>query len=151
MTSRDQDVCMCKYHENIDLILAGLVKVIPGMPDSSNSLLDIIVCSHEEEECMDGDCLKCGDMKAVHDLFNIVPGDDVVNYFKWTTSEDGRVRKELVNSTVAKAKEDLLKQLKPFGRHVYNIKRQFKELKHLKENLQQGEVIIHEDFQRIFS
>lgn len=35
-------------------------------------------------------------------------------------------------------------------RHVYNIQRQFKELKHLKENLEQGEVIIHEDFSEHF-
>ena len=37
-------------------------------------------------------------------------------------------------------------QLHPFGRHVCNIKRQYAELKYLKESLQLGEVIIHEDF-----
>ena len=41
-------------------------------------------------------------------------------------------------------------QLQPFGRHVYNIRRQFAELKYLKENFQMGEVIIHEDFAENF-
>ena len=28
-TLRDQEVCMCKYHENIELILEGLQKILP--------------------------------------------------------------------------------------------------------------------------
>ena len=117
-----------------------------GIPNCSDSLLDSVVCSHDEASCMDGACSKCGDMKRVFDLFKDVSGDQTVSYYQWNTSADGRVRKELINCTVADAKEDLMSQLKPFGRHVYNIRRQFKELKHLKENLEQGDVIIHEDF-----
>ena len=63
----------------------------------------------------------------------------MTSYYQWNTSDDGQVRKELINCTVADAKEDLRSQLKPFGRHVYDIQRQFKELKHLKENLEQGD------------
>ena len=62
MTSRVQDVFICKYHENIDLILSGLAKLIPGIPNCSDSLLDSVVCSHDEASCMDGACSKCGDM-----------------------------------------------------------------------------------------
>ena len=54
MTSRDQDVCICKYHENIDLILSGLAKYSPGIPNCSDSLLDSVVCSHDKASCMDG-------------------------------------------------------------------------------------------------
>lgn len=149
MTLRDQDVCMCKYHENIDLIIAGLVKFIPGMPNCSDSLLDCTVCGHDEK-CMDRVCLECGNLKAVDDLFRGVSMDMPVSYYQWKTSDDGRVRKELVNCTMTHAREDLKCQLKPFGRHVYNIKRQFKELKHLKENLKKGEIIIQEDFPENF-
>ena len=55
--------------------------------------------------------------------------------------------------TIADAKEDLISQFKPFGRHVYNIRWQFKELGHLKDSLEQGEAIVHEgvseNFQRV--
>ena len=118
MTSHDQDVCICKYHENIDLILSGLAKLIPGIPNCSDSLLDSVVCSHDEASCMDGGCSKCGDMKSVFDLFKDISGDQTVSCYQWNTSADGRVRKELINCTVADAKEDLMSQLKPFGRHV---------------------------------
>ena len=52
--------------------------------------------------------------------------------------------------TIADAKDYLTEQLQPFGRHVYNIKRQYAELKYLKESLQLGEVIIHKDFAENF-
>jgi len=63
---------------------------------------------------------------------------------------EGVVKKNLVDCTIAEAKEDLLAQLRPFSRHVYNIRRQFQELKHLKEQLKQDEIIIHEDFSENF-
>lgn len=52
--------------------------------------------------------------------------------------------------TAEDAKDDLKAQPQPFARHVYNIKRQFNELKYLKENLSEGEIIIQEDFAENF-
>jgi len=52
--------------------------------------------------------------------------------------------------TIADAKEDLISQFKPFGSHVYNIRRQFEELRHLKDSLEQREVIVHEGFSENF-
>ena len=84
------------------------------------------------------------------ELFEGIDENTATFYFQWVTCEDGRVRKQKIEGTVADAKEDLREQLQPFGRHVYNIKRQYAELKYLKESLQLGEVIIHEDFAENF-
>lgn len=150
LTSRDQDVCMCKYHENIELIIASLGKLIPSMPNTNDSLLESIICSSSQEACMDGAFSKFRDMKSIDDLFKTGISQDQTVSYQWNTSGDERVRKELMTCTIADAKEDLISQLKPFGKHVYNIRRQFKELKHLKDNLEQGEVIIPEDFSENF-
>ena len=56
------------------------------------------------------------------------------------------MKKNLVDCTIAKAEEDLQAQLRPFSRHVYNIRRQFQELRHLKDQLSQDKIIIPEDF-----
>ena len=40
--------------------------------------------------------------------------------------------------------------LRPFSCHIYNIRRQFQELRHLTEQLNQDEIIIHEDFSENF-
>lgn len=74
----------------------------------------------------------------------------ITSYLSHTTSGAlqliGRVKKLLVVSNVVGAKGDL----KTFGRYVYNVRRQFQELRHLKDCLPTGEVIIHENFAENF-
>jgi hypothetical protein len=82
----------------------------------------------------------------VEELFQGFEESLPVSYF----SDDGRARKCQVGGTLADAKEDIIAQLLPFGRHVYNIRRQFEELKYLKENLPHGEIISQEDFAENF-
>ena len=58
-----------------------------------------------------GACLKCGDRQSVDDLFKGISEDQTVSYYQWNTSDDGRVRKELMTCTIAEAEEDLMNQL----------------------------------------
>ena len=149
MTARDQEVCMCRYHENIDMLLIGLKKLLPEVPKSEEILMQT-VCSLEQICCVDRECQKCGITEPVDEMFADTNENSMVSYYQWVTGEDKRVRKLLQECTIAKAKEDLVEQLQPFSRHIYNIKRQFAELKFLKENLKTGEVIIQEDFSENF-
>ena len=150
MSLHDQEVCMCKYHENINMILDGLKNILPEVPKYSEDLLVQTVCSLNQAECMDRECQACGIAKPLNELFEGIDDNTATSYFQWETCEDGRVRKQKIEGTIADAKDDLREQLQPFGRHVYNIKRQYAELKYLKESLQLGEVIIHEDFAENF-
>ena len=150
MSLHDQEVCMCKYHENINMILDGLKNILPEVPKYSEDLLIQTVCSFNQAKCMDRECQACGIAKPLDELFEDINDNTATSYFQWETCEDGRVRKQKIEGTIADAKDDLREQLQPFGRHVYNIKRQYAELKYLKESLQLGEVIIHEDFAENF-
>ena len=89
--------------------------------------------------------------RGIVDLwFDGADEDTSVSYYQWHTMTDKKVIKELVESSVAEAKDDLISQLEPFSRHLYNIRRQYKELKFLQEHLKPGQVIIHEDFSENF-
>ena len=131
MSIHDQEVCMCKYHENINMILDGLKNILRNVPKSCEDLLSKTVCSLDQVKCMDRECDDCGISKPLDDLFTGIDEHTATSYYQWETCGDGRVRKELVESTLVDAKEDLTEQLQPFGRHVYNIRRQFAELKYL--------------------
>ena len=98
---------------------------------------------------MDRECSNCGVDQVVDEIFD-TDNELPVSYYQWRTPADGRVKKLLVVSNVVEAKEDLKAQLAPFGRHVYNVRPQFHELRHLKDCLPTGEVIIHEDFAENF-
>lgn len=94
---------------------------------------------------MDRECLNWGVDQVVDELFD-TDNELPVSYYQWCTPVDGRVKKLLVVSNVVGAKGDL----KTFGRYVYNVRRQFQELRHLKDCLPTGEVIIHENFPENF-
>ena len=145
----DQEVCICKYHENIDLLLHGLSRLGTSDSISSEEAVAQTVCSLESSKCIDRVCDSCGVTKLTDHLFEGLDEDGSISYYQWQKVE-GVVKKNLVECTIGEAKEDLQAQLRPFSRHVYNIRRQFQELRHLKEQLNQDEIIIHEDFSENF-
>lgn len=53
---RDQEVCMCKYHENIELLLNGLRNVLPGIPKSADGLSNATVCNFQDLKSMAREC-----------------------------------------------------------------------------------------------
>lgn len=57
-----------------------------------------------------------------------------VSYYQWDTTNDGRVRKQPVDSTAADVRGDLIAQLRLFRRHIYE-ELKYEELTYLKENL----------------
>ena len=147
MTLRDHEVCMCKHHENIDLLLHTLTttSLVSLHYKTAEDRLNATVCSQEERKCMGREYSNCGVDRVVNELFNT--DDELpISCYQWRTPADSRVKKLLVVSNVVRAKEDLKAQLAPFGRHVYNVRRQSQELRHLKDCLPAGEFIIHEDF-----
>jgi len=148
----DQEVCICKYHENIDLLLHGLSRISDCTYMSSEEAVAQTVCSLDSCKCIDRVCDSCGVTELTDHLFEGLDEDGWISYFQWQKVE-GVVKKNLVDFTIADAKEDLLAQLRPFSCHVYNSRRQFQELRHLKEQLKQDEIIIQDMkiSQKIFS
>jgi len=119
---------------------------------SSEEAVAQTVCSLDSCKCIDRVCDSCGVTELTDHLFEGLDEDVWISYFQWQKVE-GVVKKNLVDFTIADAKEDLLAQLRPFSCHVYNSRRQFQELRHLKEQLKQDEIIIQDMkiSQKIFS
>lgn len=122
MSLHSQEVCMCKYHKNIELLLDRLSGNFSEVPTTSENLLNTIVCNPQNKKCITRECSACEAEKVVEELFNDCDENLPLSYYQWDTGDDGRMQKQQVDSTVADAKEDLMAQLQPFGRHVYNIK-----------------------------
>ena len=139
----DQEVCICKYYENIDLLLLGLSRLGTSDCISSEEAVAETVCSLDSCKCVDRVCDSCGVTEPTDHLFEDLDEDSLISYYEWRKVE-GVVQKNLVECTISETKEDLQAQLRRFSCHVYNIRRQFQELRHLKEELKQDEIIIHE-------
>ena len=149
MTSHDQEVCMCKYHQNVELLATGIHRVAPGIPCDPVQVAELTVCDLANTDCVDRKCLMCG----VDDVNGYAAATDTktpVSYYQWTT-RDGKTVKTHVESDLESAITELRVQLKRFARHLYDDRRQHAELRRLKETIKPGEVIIQEDFSENFA
>ena len=140
------------YHENIDYLLHGLSRLDTSEHISSEEAVAQTVCSRDSCKCIDRVCDICGVTGLTDHLFEGLDEDDSMSYYQWYKVE-GVAKKHLADCTIiiiAEAKEDMQAQLRPFSCRVYNIRRQFQELRQQKEQLNEDEIIIHEDFSENF-
>ena len=49
-----RNLCLCRYHENMTLLLQGLHKRLPAFPLSTTDFIEACVCDTAEFECMSG-------------------------------------------------------------------------------------------------
>ena len=57
---KGQEVCQCKYHENIEMCVEGLSKAAVSLPKSAHQAVEMTVCSMHNENCVDRKCTDCG-------------------------------------------------------------------------------------------
>ena len=148
VSERDQNVCCCIYHENFDLLCEGFIK-IQQIPNRK-ALQEGIVCDIDNVQCNIGDCEKCADVSKYLEekVFDSSIDDNVqCSFIQWTD----RVKKEECVMSFSKAKKEFTKQLVFLRKHSFIAKIQIKQKKYLQENLNEGEVVIHEDFAENFA
>ena len=71
-----------------------------------------------------------------------------MKYARWVRREKHYQKDEVVDSgddVIVMLKEILTKS---FKMHVYNIKRQYSDLKHVKANLKEAEILLSVDFSK---
>ena len=109
------------------------------------------VCSIKTYDCCNDNCEQCCNFRNTEDILNALEGVSEVKYARWVRREKHCQNDEVVDSgddVIVMSKEILTKSLKM---HVYNIKRQYSELKHLEANLKEDEIILSVDFSKNYN
>ena len=133
LTLRDHEQCMCRYHENIELLACGIKKLLPNFPSTAEDVVEYTLCDSFNENCIDRRCDVC-DVHLIEDFTDGCDTQSPCTYSQWQPDELG-TEKMLHQSSLNDAIEMLKKQLQPFSRHVYAMRRQHFELRHLKNTL----------------
>ena len=109
--SLPHNVCVCKYHENVRLLLRAL-HPFTNLPVNVSTFTDSLVCSSNDESCMRLACADCQDNFS--NLGNLGSNDDQihVNYQQWQSDELNVLRKFDLCSSLQSILDDLRKQLK---------------------------------------
>ena len=106
------------------------------------------VSSIKNYDCCNDNCGQRRNFRNTEDILNALEGVSEVKYARWARREKRYQKDEVVdsgNDVIGMLKEILTKS---FKMHVYNIKCQSSELKHLKANLKEGEIILSVDFSK---
>ena len=115
------NVCLCKYHENMRLLLSSLKSCIPVIPMQFKEFLATIVCDQGSESCMIGRCQDCQNrFKDVYSLDDEVC-KKIVTWWKWKTADQSTVKCEQ-RGTVNEVVAEVVKQHPYFKQHTF-IKR----------------------------
>jgi hypothetical protein len=87
------NICVCQYHENINLILQAVSPL--GTPSNHRDFVQSVVRDIESEECMFGRCTEWQQKASLDSLCDFVPEDklnDTVKWFLWARLEDNQAR-----------------------------------------------------------
>ncbi|XP_064601012.1 uncharacterized protein LOC135467176 [Liolophura sinensis] len=155
-SSKDRETCLCKTHENLNLLVQKLRDLKLLQTSDLCQMADNMACDRNQKACMYGECASC--VSAQVPVAENYDELQQVEYWQWVSKKTERVLKssEVKEQRVTskdKISERLVdvvnlfqKQMKQFQRHLFNIRHQFASLRQLKENLKDNECIIQLDF-----
>ena len=139
-TSGTHNVCVCVHHENVKLMLDAInLKHLTKDSDSPlknyKDCINKIVCSQPSDKCFLGDCLDC-----VASFSNL----QEIKYESWKQTDRCSIISETIKvSSFLEILKDKLIKLKT---HDFFAKQRAMFIRNLKENLEDGEIVISFDF-----
>ncbi|XP_022821191.1 uncharacterized protein LOC111361843 [Spodoptera litura] len=149
---RSRDTCLCKLHVNMDLVIQGLYQRKILVTKTSQDLLSLLCCDVYNEDCLHRTCFACKERTVPYQEFD---NSIEITYWQWETKPytiEATGRKVRSTEKIKKREEPKIciekfeSTLNEYFVHCGNVVAQQKAFKYLKENLQEGECIIHVDF-----
>lgn len=142
-------VCVCAIHQNVVLLLNAC-----GIEETYNDLMDYLVCSKNNRDCMLRHCYKCPSnenlKKYLLDKFEEWDQEEEVTYSAWVTTD--RTQQVSVTVSFEEYVNHLVKSLEKLLPHSFITKSQSNYLKEsLKAKLQPNEAIVLLDFSENYS
>ena len=140
------NVCVCRYHANIDFIVDSIFKLHHTFPKCYKELLNICCCDINNEQCMMGDCEKCANKVCIEFIETLVEFSDAnATWFQWQQTEE-KVEKVSISGTIHDALQALSDLLKYFKFHCYVKQVQAAYFRQCYSNQKDDYVTIQVDF-----
>ena len=154
-TLKDRETCLCKIHENGQLLVDALIK-IKAMKRETSNIEDVAAaccCDMHSHDCAFGLCQECKGKQVI--LQDGCRMDIQAEWWQWAVqievAEDKshmkRTKKVKREGTISDLKQELERQLQArLCRHIYTMRHQFNDIKKLKESITDKDAIVHIDF-----
>jgi hypothetical protein len=154
---KDRSMCLCRTHENVQLMADRLYKLKITDEKDAEKLLETICCSTNNNDCMYRDCNVCKDERINYQPYEqtdttwweewVLQDHEYHNKTTGKTEVTKRTVKIRVEGTVDTLADKFEQALNgKLSRHVYNIRHQYKELRQKRLALAANEAMLHIDF-----
>lgn len=151
------NVCICKYHGNMDYLVKCLSDAIDSFPKSPKELVSLLVCDVTEENCMMGKCDTCSVTSFYDKLSGLVDDhgtllDKEFTWKQWKESES-RVSVVIEEGTLEDVIHTMANQMQHYMRHCFVKRVQSLHFEGIKTSLQDKEdtVLLQVDFAENYS
>ncbi|ESO98174.1 hypothetical protein LOTGIDRAFT_174307 [Lottia gigantea] len=128
------NVCGCKYHSNVILLLEALHRRYPDLIPlySKEDFIAHCVCDINDEDCMRNGCERCSDGKLFKEIYeNKAPADNEFSWYQWEDT-NGFLQKVKKSGNSTDAFEELAMQLPKFNWHLFIKEKQSSSYQHMK-------------------
>ena len=150
------DDCRCEKCENVELLLTAIKQslkmenIILGESISTdpNDFISGLVCSIKNVDCCNDMCVNCPGENKIGAILDALEQIDEITYAKWVRKGSLYKKIQITDQGINICESLRFIISKNFKIHIYNIYRQYSELKYLKSNLEENEVILSVDFSR---
>ncbi|CAF0750698.1 unnamed protein product [Didymodactylos carnosus] len=144
-------VCVCAYHENINLLLEALAKHVKGGVCSDlQTFTNALVCDESNEACMSSNCKTCAKYFETKVEGNIVDFTITIKWLQWTNN-NGRAEKQEFEGTVKGCVQHLSGLIQQYLLHVFIKRAQSSLFERLKENTDDRKVLLQVDYAENFA
>ncbi|CAF1045191.1 unnamed protein product [Didymodactylos carnosus] len=151
-SSTPHQVCVCLYHENVNLLLVTLTDQIHGHAKLELRLfVDLMVCDPENENCVFRNCDGCKLQFKKEITRNIVDKTRVIGWTQWITNDDGRAVKMDFRGTVRECVLVLKNKVQHFLFHVFVKRQQATYFESIKRNVSDSYCLLQVDYAENFS
>ncbi|CAF2513912.1 unnamed protein product [Rotaria sp. Silwood2] len=146
MSDIPQNVCLCKYHANIDLLLSSISSIL-NTPKTTALFREALVCDSNDKNCMSSNCTTCGDLKYFDKIFecNEELGGEDLCYSQWETI-NAKIVKTEKSGTIQDAISDLKIKANDFLMHSFITHVQYLYFEECKQNATPTSIVLQIDF-----
>lgn len=147
------NVCVCKYHINMDFLVKSLHNIEKSFPNNGKILVDMLVCSSNSEICMKNKCDNCITNNLSTGLKNLFKQDQMtidISWKQWTDSEE-KLKLVEVKGSVHDCIKEIEKQFIYYKWHLFIKRSQAAYFEETKDKLKDGEAVLQVDFAENFT
>lgn len=140
-SSGTHSVCVCKYHQNVKLIIEGAKLNV-----SYRDLMEYLVCNIEKDSCMLDTCSECPGSETLYEVLaneiDNLPEEVVLK--EWVHTD----RADLITRLLPKDEflNHLVEEMEKLKAHHFISKIQSSYFKQLKSNLEDSACLVIGDF-----